>query len=35
MKNKYKATKAKLEEQFSNLSGKNIIAADLLETQKK
>lgn len=35
MKNKYKATKAKLEEQFSNLSGKNMISADVLQTQKK
>ena len=34
MKNKYNATKGKLEEQFKLLTGKNMEASDVLKTQK-
>jgi hypothetical protein len=34
MKNKYNATKNKLEDQFKQLSSKNLEAGDVLETQK-
>lgn len=34
MKNKYNATKAKLEEQFKQLSEKNLEATDVLKMQK-
>jgi hypothetical protein len=34
MKNKYNATKNKLEEQFHLLTSKNMEASDVLQTQK-